>query len=681
MATNLPFLLGKKSQEALVLFVRDCKTLTHRQWNLREQMRQVDLAYNREQDWTQENIKARISNTYGDLTKFQNVQVPIVMPVVEAAVTYQASVFLTGNPIFGIVADPTSEDQAVQMETVIDSQATRGGWVREFMMFFRDGFKYNLSALEVVWDRETSAVLETDITFGDGKQGKPKEVLWEGNCIKRIDPYNMFWDTRVPASEVYKDGEFFGYNELKSRIALKQYIQQLTTPILDNITAAFESAFPGGGVGDSIPESYFVPQINPNALIEQTQYLTTNWASWAGIANGDNNKINYHDQYILTTIYARILPSDFNIRAPAPNTPQIWKFVLVNNQVILYAERQTNAHQYLPVMMGQPSEDGMKYQTKSKAQSVVELQQTASVLMSSVMAARRRAISDRGLYDPSRISEANINAANPSAKIPVKPMAYGKPLQEAYYPIPFRDDQSPIMMQQVQQLTGFANIVAGTNQAKQGQFVKGNKTLHEYESVMQNANGRDQMTAMLYEAQVFTPLKYILKINILQYQGGVSLYNPDQQKVIKVDPVALRSSALAFKVSDGLLPVDKIISSETLSTALQTIASSPAIGGAYNIGQLFSYLMKTQNAAISAFEKPPEQIAYEQAVTSWQQVVTQLASQKDADPSKFPPQPKPADYNYSPNTQGAPSPNMPAPAVRTEITNVQKNISQAPELQ
>lgn len=679
MAINTPFLIGKKSQESVVAYVSNCKTLTHRQWNLRQQMRQIDLAYAREQDWTQENVRARAANTYGDLTKLQNVQVPIVMPVVEAAVTYQSSVFLTGVPLFGVVSDSTNEDAAIQMQTLIANQATRGGWVRELMMFFRDGFKYNISAIEVCWDRETSAVLETDISFGDGKQGKPKEVLWEGNYLRRIDPYNMFWDTRVPASEMYHRGEFFGYNELYSRIALKQYISELTTPITDNITAAFESAFPGGGVGDSIPESYFIPQVNPNALVEQTQYLTTNWLSWARI-NESSNKIDYKDQYVLTTIYARILPSDFAIRAPAPNTPQIWKFVLVNNSVIIYAERQTNAHQYLPVVMGQPSEDGLNYQTKSKAQSVVELQQTASVLMSSVLAARRRAISDRGLYDPSRVAEANINSANPSAKIPVKPMAYGKPLQDAYYPIPFRDDQSPIMMQQIQQLSGFANVVSGQNQAKQGQFVKGNKTLHEYESVMQNANGRDQMTAMLYEAQVFTPLKYILKINILQYQGGTSLYNPDRQQVVEIDPIKLRESVLDFQISDGLLPTDKIINSDALTVALQMIGSSPAISSQYNIGPMFSYLMKTQNAQITAFEKPPEQIAYEQAAAQWQQVVLQLA-QSGQDAKSFPPQPTPQQFNYNPTNQGAPTPQVQAPTIKNQINNVQYNNSETPSLQ
>lgn len=46
------------------------------------------------------------------------------------------------------------------------------------------------------------------------------------------------------------------------------------------------------------------------------------------------------------------------MKVPAPNTPQVWKFVYVNHSVLIYAERQTNAHGYLPMLFGQ-LEDGL----------------------------------------------------------------------------------------------------------------------------------------------------------------------------------------------------------------------------------------------------------------------------------------------------------------------------------
>ena len=136
---NTPMLLSKKSQDALLQYHHQCYDLQARNWNLRTQMEAIDRAYMREVDFTQENQKARRANRYGDANKFQNVVVPVVMPLVEAAVTYQSSVFLTGHPIFGVVSNPQNMDAALQMETVIEDQSTRGGWVRELMLFNYSG--------------------------------------------------------------------------------------------------------------------------------------------------------------------------------------------------------------------------------------------------------------------------------------------------------------------------------------------------------------------------------------------------------------------------------------------------------------------------------------------------------------------------------------------------------------
>ena len=680
---NTPMILPRKTQEALIQFHHQCCNLQSQNWNLRDQMRQIDLDYIRENDLTTEQWRARISNRYGDATRFQNVVVPVVMPMVESAVTYQASVFLTGHPIFGVVSNPVNMDAAMQMETVVEEQSVRGGWVRELMMFFRDGFKYNLSAIEVNWDRVVTAALETDLTFST-TQARPKEVIWEGNCLRRRDPYNLIFDTRVAPTEMYWRGEFSGYTELMSRIELKAFINSLPDKMVDNIVAAFESGI--GTIGATMGSTqswggFYIPEVNPEALLKvNNKQGFFNWEAWAGIANSDS-KIKYKDMYEVTTLYGKILPSDFGMRVPAPNTPQIWKFIYVNHQVLIYAERQTNAHGYLPMLFGCPNEDGLQYQTKSLASNVAPIQSITSAMWNSSIAARRRAISDRGIYDPSRITEAHINSANPAAKIPVRPSAYGKPVSEAYYPIPFRDDQAGIISQETQSLLQMANMISGQNPVRQGQFVKGNKTLHEFQSVMSNANGRDQMTSMLYESQVFTPMKEIIKLNILQYQGGISLFNRDLQKAVTIDPVALRKAVMDFKISDGLTPSDKLINADTLQVAMQVIGSSPQIAAGYNLAPMFSYFMKTQGGRIQEFEKSQEQMAYENAVMQWQQAMQMFAENlKGADPqavkeimAALPKQPLPQDFGYDPKVQGGTG--AAAPVEQPKVTNTVQNIT------
>lgn len=660
---NTPMPLSKKSQDAVIEFYRQSYQLVNQQWNYREQLRQADLAYNRELDWTYNNQAAILKNRLLDADKMRNIIVPVVLPAVESAVTYQASVFLTGNPIFPVVSDPLHEDQAIQLETVLDNQAVRGAWRRELMMIFRDSFKYNLYALEVDWADEVTWAIETDTGYRNGLEGKPKEVVWSGNKIRRCDLYNTFFDSRCIPAEIHQKGEFAGYTEPMSRIELQQYIKSLGDSVIrESIKPAFESGAMnlGAGISTGGIESFYIPQINPDALINKNTYATTDWSAWAGIADRlDGNSaspggkgIAYKNMFNVTKLYGRIMPGDFGIRAPNAYTPQIWKFVIVNQQVVLYCERMTNAHGYLPMLFGQGYEDGMRYQTKSMCDNVKPMQAVASSLLNAVIAGNRRAITDRVIYDPSRISEGNINNDNPSAKIPVKPSAYGKPLEQAVYAFPYNNSQSAFSLQQIPQVMGLSQQITGQNPARQGQFVKGNKSVHEFDTVMNNANGRDQMVAIGLEEVLFNPLKYMLKINVMQYQGGTQLYSRSKQKTVTIDPVALRTAVLEYQVGDGLTPTDKLINADTFGTAMQYLSSNPAIGAAFNIAPMFGYLMKTQGADISPFEKPPEQIAYEQAMQQYQQMCLQIVKELPKDgtgKAQFPPAPQPQQFGYNPS--------------------------------
>lgn len=666
MATNTPIPnLSAKAQESILHFYRSCASITASVWNMRDQMLAVDKLYMREMDRTMEDAKAKMANAAGDPTKFQNIVVPVVMPSVEAAVTYQTSVFLTGVPLFGVSSTAEHADAALQMESIIDDQAIRGGWARELQLLFRDGFKYNFAAAEVDWTRKKIFSPETDFNFSPD-QAKPVETYWEGNTLKRLDPYNVVFDARYKPTEMSARGEFVGYTELISHVELRQLMYELSYRM--NTKQAYESA--SGSLGTTFPYNYYIPQLNPSALLDQQAFAAINWLSWAGLEERKTN-INFKNTYFKTTFYARIVPADFGIASTAAHVPQIWKFIIINNQVLIYAERQTNAHNLIPILFAQPLEDGLGYQTKSLARNSEPFQSVASALVNSSIQARRRSIADRGLYDPSRVDSKHINNESASAKIPVKPAAYGKPLSEAYYAIPYRDEQSAQAMQDMQAMIRLNEQVTGQNQAQQGQFVKGNKTLFEYQDIMSNASGRSQAISILLETQFFTPLKEILKLNVLQYQQSTAVFNREVEEVIPIDPVALRQATLAFKVSDGLVPASKQMNTEAFQSAVQTIAAVPQLAGAYNLGPMFSYLFKSQRADVAQFEKSPEEVQYEQALAQWQQAVQllaeALASRPELSPEEIqkslPPQPTPEQFGV-----GQPKPKPPAISILQQVS-------------
>jgi hypothetical protein len=648
--------IPKTAQQAFVEFQHACLDSFTHTFSLRHQFEEIDRAYYREKDLTVEEQRAVAAIRAGDANKFRNVTIPIVYPQVEEAVTYQTDVFLTGYPIFSFIAPPHQQDAALQMNAIIEENSISGGWVREFMMAFRDGFKYNLLAVETGWQYRTAPSFSTDLAQSQTRGIVAKDVLWGGNFVKRLDPYNLIYDRRYSPADVASRGEFAGYSELVSRVELKKRINDLQYKIVDNVIAALESPRPViGDIGDDA-RGYYIPQFRKNAERSQSENIDGfDWLRWAGVSN-KTHEFNYSNSYVWSVIYARILPSDFGLKVASPNHPQIWKLTYINNSVLICAERLENAHEHLPILLAQPHEDGAGIQSKSLAETAIPYQELSTAMMNSIVQARRRAISDRLLYNPSLVSKQHIESDSVSARIPVRPAAYATTLDKVVYPFPFRDDQSAMMMQQMPQIMGFADLATGQNRARRGQFQKGNKTLHEFQTVMDGSSGRDQLCAISLEAQLFTPLKRILKLNILQYQGVAKIFSKQLQTEVSVDPVALRKAALEFKVSDGLTPASKIINTDTLQVAFQTLASSPMLGSAYNVGPLFSYLMKTQHTDLTPFEKSQSQLTYEQAMQAWQ-MAAQQAAEKGTQFAT--PQPTPQQFGWNPDQPQQPSPKVP----------------------
>lgn len=620
--------LTKEQSEAIITYATRAQELLFNQLNVRTYMTEVDKQYQREKNWTPEQLRARIANRVGDAHKIQDITVPIVMPQVDSATSYLTNVFLTGYPIFGVSSNPMNEDTALMLETIIAENSITAGWVPEIMMFFRDGLKYNLHALECTWDQKTVWKIETDATKPNS--ASPKKVNWNGNVIRRLDLYNSFWDYRVHPAELSEFGEYAGYTRLYSRTRMKQYINDMYGEISGKLAReAFESPQiqMNTGSGGQTPFSYFQPIINPFPTLNSNNSMQGfNWDAWANGGNSNNpDSIAYRDAYTHTTLYARIIPKDFNIQAPGENTPQVWKFVIINGKVVISAARQTNAHSNIPILMGQPLSDGLDYQTKSFADNVVPMQDVASALWSGFLASKRRLVTDRVIYDPSKIRASDINSPNPSAKIPVRPSAYGKNIAESVYQFPYRDEQANSMIAGAKEAVNFANMINSQNPAQQGQFVKGNKTKREYEDVMGHGNGTNQMMALTIEAQVFTPMKEILKLNMMQYQQNGEIFNSDKRKSVQVDQQTLRQTAVQFKVSDGIIPTEKEMDTDEFQVALQTIGSAPQIGSKYNLGPMFTYIMKIRGADLTPFEKPPEQVMYEQQMEAWQQAAAGAA--------------------------------------------------------
>ena len=167
---------------------------------------------------------------------------------------------------------------------------------------------------------------------------------------------------------------------------------------------------------------------------------------------------------------------------------------------------------------------------------------------------------------------------------------------------------------------------------------------------MGNAESKPKAEAIVLEDQFFTPLKHIIAINILQYQGSESLYYQDMENEVTIDPLLLRNAIWQFKVTDGAIPANQEMHADVWQTALQMFATNQQIGAEYNVGDVFAYLLKMKGADIKDFKKPKQQMMYEQALASWQQTIAMiLKANPQATQDQMPPQPLPTEFGMNPD--------------------------------
>lgn len=581
MATTSETLkVSKESQKSLLEFAT--KVVENHRVNsveLNEKMDIIDRAYARYKETvvnTDGGVDVRAAETSCDIFNTgDRVTPPIVVAQVDSYTAYLADVFLSGSPIFPVVSTPATRVLAEQLETLVDDHAQLGGYARQLLMFIRDGIKYNYSGIEVDWDSVSQFSTLSDYLNGTGRKLDKSDKFF--NRVTRLNPRNIIRDASVLPGDVAEHGDYAGYVERMSMTRLKRYlIKMQKQERAFNITEAMNSGWKSSVSNEGT--TVYTPNPSISNYISAESYRTGMGVDWMAYADGKRGRTSpsYGDTYEKVVLYARIIPADHAIAAPQPKTPQIWRLVIINNSVLVSAHRIISAYDMLPILIGQPMEDGFGEQTQSVAESEIPFQDGAEKLFNIRFAAARRSVSDRALYDSSVISAKDINSKAAAPKIPVNlsPLAGNKTLESIYKQIPFDMRGTETTIQDAQQMVSFSKELHGLNNARMGQFQKGNKSVTEWNDVMGGSDNRLRLPALVLEYQVFSPLKSIIALNIFQNGSNVEIVSQKSGEVVKIDIEALRKAVLSFRMADGYTPKSKLASTDMIAQGMQMIGQS-----------------------------------------------------------------------------------------------------------
>lgn len=496
---------------------------------------------------------------------------PLVISQVDSMVGYLSDVFLSGTPLFPMVSSPKTAELAEQFESLVDYHSRIGGYARQILMFFRDGVKYNLSAIECPWtDMEQYLSMDNLLEPGKRKLKKDKRSF---TALRRLDPYNTIWDRTVSPGDIAAQGDYAGEVRLLTRPKFKKLLNALSTS--DEIINAKE-ALNLNHVGADTASAYRMhPQISDYVTSKKPE-STINWYTYI---TGQPEEQSLGNNYEVIKLYLRIIPADFRMAVPNRNTPQIWEVLVVNQKVIVKLKRIISAFDYLPILFGQPLEDGLGYQTKSLAEFNIPFQTAAETLFNIRFNSARRAVSDRALYDPKVVPSRLVNAPIPAPKIPINSANRDPsvPLTAYYAQIPFDSRGTETALQDGLAIVNFSKDLSGLNNPMQGKFQKGNKSVREWEDTMSGADARLRLPALTLEYQVFLPMKEIIKLNLFQYGTNTDVTSHKTGQTISVDIDALRNAMLTFQVADGFTPKSKLASTETIRELLMMITQAPLL--------------------------------------------------------------------------------------------------------
>lgn len=594
--TNLIF--SDESQKAILGFVTSTLAI-HKQMNdMQAKMDAIDEAYYRFKIAVSGGVDVVHADggceSCGDVLAGDEVTPPIVVAQVDSYVGYLADVFLSGSPLFPVVSSPANRKWAEQLETLIDDHAQIGGYTRQLLLFIHNAVKYNYGAIEAEWTGINQFSISPDVTAPNGKKTSKGQKKY--TRILALDMRNTLRDPACNPGDIAEEGDYAGKIEVLSKMKLLRKMEKLKADgKLFNKQKAIQS---GGTIA------------NPTALTNYTEppllskYINARkrgamgpeamWADYFGDSNASSHRVAYGTQYEVVTVYARICPCDFGIKVPEASNVQIWKFIVVNGQALISAERIISAYDFLPILFGQPMEDMMGDQTQGVAEGEIDFQEGAKTLFAIRFAAARRAVSDRALYLEEMIDPKHVNSKAAAPKIPVRISVLStKTLEQAYKQIPFDMRGTETVLQDAQQMVQFSKELHGLNNARQGMATKGNKSVQEWNDTMGGSENRLRLPALRLEVQAFGPLKSIICLNLFQYGDSAIVISQKSGREMKIDIAKLREKVMAFKVADGYTPKSRLAATEAITAGMTLIGNSPILQQQYgpSLPEMFAHMM------------------------------------------------------------------------------------------
>lgn len=516
------------------------------------------------------------------------MNLPLSWVHIEDMMTFFAETFAPSRGMFHHTGNPAEVSDANQIIVKMNNDAIYSSYYREVLRGIFSNLKYNMGGYFVEWGRESGPKIEKD---SKNQTVVDTEVKWQGNRLKAIDNYNLLLDPSVHPTQLYKEGEFVAYAEMRSHYYLKS---RASEGLYHNVAKALKD-----DTGVNQCSYYRSPPAEASMILDDARGSGTNWVDILSESPSYSSLSGFE----LVHIYIRLNPTEFGLLPPDQaknrNRYELWRITILNDKYIIKAEWQNNAHGHIPCYLGMIHDDLMATSQKSVAEILQPLQDFASFLLNLHVYATRSAVWGLTIYDSSIVDLAQLPKGEVNANLPVKPAGYGKDIRNAIWKHNSTLETKQTMSD-LESMMGIINQFFPT-QALPSQIASIDRAVsNQVAAVQQGTNRRQQKTARLLDDSIFSKVRYCMYYNILQYM-------PDEDEItdfytgkpIKLNLDQIRQTNLPFIIGQGLKAIDRMTVAQEMQNIIFALIQAPQASQGIDLLGMIDYWTSMINVDLS----------------------------------------------------------------------------------
>lgn len=524
-----------------------------------------------------------------DDRKPTSIVFPYSYAVRETLLAYLVQAFLQ-DPIFMYKgSSPEDSVGSILLELVIKKHCMRNKVGLNLITMFKDSLSYGIGPVAPGWDvhRGTRVIQRSQGRVRSGMDRllgrepvteEEDAILFEGNTLTNIDPYNVLPDSNVPIHEL-QNGEFFGWVEKTNLMTLMnreqndqdyfncKYLKHIENRILDLAT------------NDNARNAK--THISAHAITDQT------------------NEVE------VVHMYLNIIPEDWELGDG--EYPEKWLISVAAGEIIIRAKPLGLNHGRYPVTCAAPDYDGYSIAPISKLETLGGLQHTLNFLFNSHIANVRKSLNDMFVVDPYMINYNDLKDPGPGKLIRLRRPAWGKGVKDAVMQLNVQD----VTQQNINNsswILSWMNNIAGADESMMGALRTGGPerlTGQEFQGTRESAMGRLGYMAQVISMQAMQDIGYFFAAHTQQemsqetYVDTVGRWEEVLQKEygagsrMKASPFDI-SVDYDVEIRDGSIPGSNY--SPVWAQMFEVVANHPELNQKFDITRIFQHIARNNGA-------------------------------------------------------------------------------------